>query len=127
MKENISEDNQEFKDEVEIKSLIIRESELGIKTKKSCNYKCWIYLFSVLDIISFILLLVYIFAIKSDVLWLFFSFVCRDIYDFSAVHFNNSICCICNVGIMSDHNHCEFLFFLEFDDVIKNLSTSLFI
>ena len=74
MKENILEDNQEFKDEVEIKSLIIRESELGIKTNKSCNYKCWIYLFSVLDLISFILLLVYIFAIKSDVLWLFFSF-----------------------------------------------------
>ena len=74
MKENILEDNQEFKDEVEIKSLIIRESELGTKTNKSCNYKCWIYLFSVLDLISFILLLVYIFAIKSDVLWLFFSF-----------------------------------------------------
>ena len=74
MKENILEDNQEFKDEVEIKSLIIRESELGIKKNKSCNYKCWIYLFSVLDLISFILLLVYIFAIKSDVLWLFFSF-----------------------------------------------------
>ena len=42
--------------------------------KKKFNYKIWIIIFSILDLICFILNLIFILAVKNKIFWLFFAF-----------------------------------------------------
>ena len=73
MKEYILEE-ESGRDELKNDPLIFRESEIGRKTNKYFNYKFLIILFSVLDFISLLLLIISIFVIKTKIIWLFFSF-----------------------------------------------------
>jgi hypothetical protein len=71
MKEHILDEEEEeesITEEIQTNSLTIRESEKGT-TNKNCNYKFWIIIFSTLDFISLLLLIISAFAIKTKVIW----------------------------------------------------------
>jgi len=69
MKENILEENDN-------ENLLVQNLKVKVEKpeqKPKFNYKIWIAIFLILDVISFILFLIFVLA-KNNVFWLFFAF-----------------------------------------------------
>ena len=70
MKENILEENDN-------ENLLIQNLEVKVEKqeqKPKCNYKIWIAIFLILDVISFIFFTIFVLA-KNNVFWLFLAFI----------------------------------------------------
>ena len=72
MKDYILEEKDE---ENNNEKLIISVKEERIESNKKCNYKFWIIILSILDMISLIMLFILVFALDTDWYWLFVSLV----------------------------------------------------
>ena len=75
MKGNFLENEQLIKKEIENETLIMIEKELN--PKKKLNFKFWIIILFILDIISFVLLIIFR-AMKKNIFWLFAA--CYNIF-----------------------------------------------
>ncbi len=70
MKENILEENDN-------ENLLIQNLEVKVEKqekKPKCNYKIWIAIFLILDVISFIFFTIFVLA-KNNVFWIFLAFI----------------------------------------------------
>ena len=70
MKENILEENDN-------ENLLIQNLEVKVEKqekKPKCNYKIWIAIFLILDVISFIFFTIFVLA-KKNVFWIFLAFI----------------------------------------------------
>ena len=80
MKGNFLENEQVIKEEIENETLIMIEKELN--PKKKFNFKFWIIILFILDIISFVLLIIFR-AMKKNIFWLFAA--CTIIFSLSLI------------------------------------------
>ena len=80
MKGNFLENEQLIKKEIENETLIMIEKELN--PKKKFNFKFWIIILFILDIISFVLLIIFR-AMKKNIFWLFAA--CTIIFSLSLI------------------------------------------
>ena len=80
MKGNFLENELLIKKEIENETLIMIEKELN--PKKKFNFKFWIIILFILDIISFVLLIIFR-AMKKNIFWLFAA--CTIIFSLSLI------------------------------------------